>query len=165
MPSSSPGARTLTWWPSAMSVSARSRTWFCTPPGTSNEYGQTIPIRNAPPLGHGADGRLVEPEPLEHVPVLRVPGDALGERVGDPLRDDPDPGVEGALGDIRHGDRTGEVPGRRIRIEPHLGHAQGGARAQGEQRRAGGARGAAAEEAAGHPARGEAPGGGHGDDG
>ena len=46
--SSSAGASTLTSWPSAISVSARSRTWFCTPPGTSKEYGQTMPMRMSP---------------------------------------------------------------------------------------------------------------------
>ena len=34
--SSSPGASTDTWWPSPISVSARSRTCACTPPGMSH---------------------------------------------------------------------------------------------------------------------------------
>src|SRR5436305_4901538 len=70
--SSSAGASTLTSCPSASSVSVRSRTWFCTPPGTSNEYGQTMPIRMPPPL---------PPHPLQHVPVLGVPADAVREDV------------------------------------------------------------------------------------
>ena len=46
--SSSAGASTLTSCPSPISASARSMTWFCTPPGTSKEYGHTMPIRIAP---------------------------------------------------------------------------------------------------------------------
>ncbi len=42
--SSSAGASTDTSWPWRCSASARSRTWNCTPPGTSNEYGHTMPI-------------------------------------------------------------------------------------------------------------------------
>src|SRR2546430_8033044 len=80
--SSSAGARTLTSCPSPISVSARSRTWFCTPPGTSNEYGHTIPTRMPPPL---------PPHPLEHVPVLGMPRDTGREPVPHVLRDDPDP--------------------------------------------------------------------------
>lgn len=45
--------------------------WNCTPPGTSQEYGQTMPIFTEPPLGV----QIGEPEPLQHVPVLRVLGD------------------------------------------------------------------------------------------
>ena len=76
-------------------------TWFCTPPGTSKEYGQTMPIRTAgrPQAGRRSRSRLPTSSQsrLQHVPVLRVPGDALGERVGEPLGDQPDPHVEGAL--------------------------------------------------------------------
>ena len=41
--SSSAGAITDTSWPRAISASARSRTCCCTPPGTSQVYGQTMP--------------------------------------------------------------------------------------------------------------------------
>ena len=34
--SRSAGVRISTWWPSPRRVSARSRTWYCTPPGTSH---------------------------------------------------------------------------------------------------------------------------------
>ena len=43
-PSSSPGASTETSCPIPMSTLARSATCACTPPGMSNEYGQTRPI-------------------------------------------------------------------------------------------------------------------------
>ena len=95
--SSSPGARTDTWWPSPMSVSARSRTCACTPPGMSHEYGQTMPIRNSATcrvrrIRTRDQGRLRrvarvggiqvgEPQSLQHVPVARVSGDVRGEGV------------------------------------------------------------------------------------
>ncbi|CAM5459502.1 hypothetical protein SVIOM342S_07828 [Streptomyces violaceorubidus] len=47
--SSSAGARTDTSWPSRMKYSARSRMWNWTPPGTSQEYGQTMPILTGRP--------------------------------------------------------------------------------------------------------------------
>src|SRR5436305_13371188 len=81
-PASSAGASTLTSWPSPIRVSARSRMWFCTPPGTSNEYGHTIPTRMPPPL---------PPHPLEHVPVLGVPSDSGLEPARQPLRHQTDP--------------------------------------------------------------------------
>src|SRR6266540_1917188 len=71
---SSTGARTDTSWPTAINASARSRTWFCTPPGVPSEYGHTTPILTKRFL-------LVQEDPLQHVPVLGVGGDALGERV------------------------------------------------------------------------------------
>ena len=55
--SSSAGVSTDTSWPWAMSASARSRTWNCTPPGTSKEYGQTMPIRTARRRVVGAPAR------------------------------------------------------------------------------------------------------------
>src|SRR5215217_8043063 len=72
---SSTGARTETSWPRAIKAWARSRTWFCTPPGVPSEYGHTTPILT---------GRLslVQENPLQHVPVLGVGRDALGEGVG-----------------------------------------------------------------------------------
>src|SRR5690349_1595459 len=105
---SSAGASTLTSCPRAISASARSTMWFCTPPGTSNEYGDTMPIRTSAspsgPAGHVGGGglgyagrRLVQPEPLQHVPVLRVPGDARGQGVGDALGEQPGTDVQGAL--------------------------------------------------------------------
>ena len=42
--SSSAGEITETSWPSSISASARSLMCCCTPPGTSHEYGQVIPI-------------------------------------------------------------------------------------------------------------------------
>ena len=49
------GASTLTSCPRASITSASCSTWDCTPPGTSSEYGQTIPIRiripSAAPVG------------------------------------------------------------------------------------------------------------------
>lgn len=42
--SSSAGASTDTSWPRPIRCSARSRMWNCTPPGTSQSYGQTMPI-------------------------------------------------------------------------------------------------------------------------
>ncbi|CAL9287765.1 hypothetical protein SUDANB91_01333 [Streptomyces sp. SudanB91_2054] len=47
--SSSAGARTDTSWPRRMKYSARSRMWNWTPPGTSQEYGQTMPILTGRP--------------------------------------------------------------------------------------------------------------------
>jgi hypothetical protein len=47
--SSEAGARTLTLCPRSINTSARSTTWACTPPGTSNEYGQTMPIFTGSP--------------------------------------------------------------------------------------------------------------------
>ncbi len=54
--SSSAGARTDTSWPRRMKYSARSRMWNWTPPGTSQEYGQTMPILTGA-LSRGRDRR------------------------------------------------------------------------------------------------------------
>src|ERR1700722_6533869 len=45
------GASTLTSWPRARITWASCKTCDCTPPGTSNEYGHTIPIRIRLALG------------------------------------------------------------------------------------------------------------------
>lgn len=79
--SSSAGASTETSWPRRIRCSARSRMWNCTPPGTSQEYGQTMPIFTELPLGF----QIGDPEPLQHVPVLRMLGDPGGEGVGQRL--------------------------------------------------------------------------------
>src|SRR5699024_1462068 len=44
----SAGASTAPSWSRPRRRSARSRTWNCTPPGVSKEYGQTIPILMGP---------------------------------------------------------------------------------------------------------------------
>lgn len=41
------GANTWTSCPRRRSWRAKSRIWFCTPPGVSNEYGQMMPTRSA----------------------------------------------------------------------------------------------------------------------
>src|SRR3954451_6697843 len=89
---------TATSWPSPISVSARSRTWATTPPGTSQGYGDTSPtlIRPRPNSGaHAGSHRylprkaagiqVVHPDALQHVPILRMLADAGGEAVGDRL--------------------------------------------------------------------------------
>ena len=85
--SSSAGAMTETSWPSSISASARPLTCSCTPPGTSQVYGQTRPIltRGSLPgrlgrapaaalrgLGGGQPRRVEvgDEDPLQHVPVL-----------------------------------------------------------------------------------------------
>src|SRR4051794_3585860 len=90
--SSSAGASTLTSWPAPIRCSARSRTWNCTPPGTSNEYGQTMPIRSRlstrlpGEFGRRDRHEVGDEHPLQHVPVLRVVADADRDRVGARLR-------------------------------------------------------------------------------
>ena len=61
--------------------------WNWTPPGTSQEYGQTMPILTAVSVPGSAPARVQigEPQPLQHVPVLRVVGDSRGEGVGQRL--------------------------------------------------------------------------------
>src|SRR5487761_563005 len=67
---------TETSCPSSIRASARSLMCCWTPPGTSQEYGQTIPIFMAR-SSWIAPGRKVRGEDaLEHVPVRRVFGDA-----------------------------------------------------------------------------------------
>src|SRR5699024_2295535 len=91
----------------ASNVCASSRTWFCTPPATTKEYGQTIPIRiSCSTHLAGYPGSLVtagpSPHLLHHVPVRRVGGDVAREHVGERLRGrrdfgtrvHPDPGVD-----------------------------------------------------------------------
>src|SRR5215204_3717824 len=88
--SSSAGASTDTWWPSPISASARSRTCAWTPPGMSQEYGQTRPTRTGSAARRGG-GQVGQPEPLQHVPVLRADRDVLRERVRELLGGRPDP--------------------------------------------------------------------------
>lgn len=92
--SSSAGARTETSCPRPIRCSARSRMWNWTPPGTSQEYGQTMPIltgsSSRDPACRTLSGSLpgvevLEPQTLQHVPVLRVVGDPVGEGVGQRL--------------------------------------------------------------------------------
>ena len=82
--SSSAGARTDTSWPSRMKYSARSRMWNWTPPGhvPGVRADDADPHERPRPSG-GVEIR--EPQALQHVPVLRVVGDAGGEGVGQRL--------------------------------------------------------------------------------
>ena len=79
----------------AQKVSARSCTCACTPPGTSQTYGQTSPTLMR--RGGGRGREVVQPEALQHVPVCGVRGDAGGERVGERLRHGRDVGVRHRL--------------------------------------------------------------------
>src|SRR5918999_1962718 len=98
--SSSAGVITETWWPEAMSASARSRTCCWTPPGTSQVYGQTSPtLIVASPV---VVSQILQPHPLKHVPVLGMRGDPRLELPGEPLRHRADLAVPIAL--VGHGD-------------------------------------------------------------
>src|SRR5579862_3744966 len=88
---------TETSWPRSISASARSLMCCCTPPGTSQEYGHTMPIRIERPLrescahrrsraavagaaaGQAPGVEVVDEDLLQHVPVFRVLADLLLE--------------------------------------------------------------------------------------
>src|SRR4051794_12958673 len=110
---------TATSWPSRISVSERSRMCATTPPGTSQGYGETRPTLIRPPprppprAGAGfagsyrylCDGQtrgveVLDPDPLQHVPVVRVGGDADLERLSHLLRHPPD--AVGAVAALRY---------------------------------------------------------------
>src|SRR5437763_10157074 len=134
--SSSAGARTLTSCPRRISASARSCTWFCTPPGTSNEYGHTIPMRMPPPL---------PPHPLQHVPVLGVPPDAGLELPRQVLGHRADPVGERTGVRVGHRQRTVQPGPRAGLLVPHVRRVQRRPATQREQCRAGRHRGAGTE--------------------
>ena len=90
--------------------------WNCTPPGTSSEYGQTIPSLTARPPRRRARGvRAGQPvqvevggeDRLQHVPVLGVLGDARPQRVGHALGQRPHP--------LRAGRRPAGLAGEPVR--------------------------------------------------
>src|SRR2546430_8250218 len=163
--SSSDGARTLTSCPSPISVSARSCTWFCTPPGTSNQYGQTSPTRMPPPLTAPVAGsRQLPPHPLEHVPVFGVSRDPGREPVRQILREHPDPlGQRTGVG-RRYGQRPVEACAHGIPLIPHVYRVQRCSAAQREHGRAGRHGGRCAEEVHLDAASGQVPVGEQGDD-
>src|SRR3954471_26861 len=92
---------TATSWPSPINVSARSRTCATTPPGTSQGYGDTSPTRIASDrhvCGQPGGVEVGNPHALQHVPVVRMCADAVGEAVGDRLGHAPD--VVGAIAGV-----------------------------------------------------------------
>src|SRR5829696_6499109 len=110
--------------------------WFCTPPGTSNEYGDTIPMRTAHPS---------QPQLLQHVPILGVPRYADRVRIGETLSDQLDPHVERAVGRIGQLDPP-DLGHRPLRGEPDVHRVERRVRTQGEQRRSARHPGTPAEE-------------------
>src|SRR5580704_1657709 len=121
---------TETSCPSSIRASARSLMCDWTPPGTSQEYGQTIPIFMAR-SSWMVPGRKVRGEDaLEHVPVRRVFGDGGLEDPGQVLahgRDLLGPGAR-----LGHRDLVVDVRAPVLPLEPGRDRQQRGAGVHGQ---------------------------------